>query len=586
MFRKNHQHQQSGLFETVVHLPEKHRERLDRSWCGAFYRELFCRIDETLFAKLYADEPSRPNTPVHLLVGLEILKSGFGWSDEALYDAFLFNLQVRYALGLRDFSSGNFELRTLYNFRHRLSAHMQETGENLIERVFVQVTDEQLAAYELQTHEQRMDATFVASNIRYMSRLYLLVEVLHRVWRMLNAVDQARLHGLFAPYVERGTGQFCHKVTPDQAPAKIQAVGELMFGLKGELTAYRDDPGYQLLLRVFGEHFETMLATHTNGATVQTIPAKEIIPASLQAPDDLEATYRTTTQGHHVGYKANAAETCAPENPFQLVTSIQVAPNLADDQDLMAAALPELIERTGLSKLWTDGGFTGEKADRTIAQHKIEQIPTALRGEAGAEDKLAWQDFTWQVDAAHEPVAVTCPGGQSVAVMGRERPYRSCVFDQATCRQCPLQARCPGTLSCHETKRTMWLPLRTIHNALRRQRTRTVQGPGRNRRAAVEALMRCLKHPFGGQRGKLPVRGLIRVSLVMAAAALMINVRRIWRHGSPPPEARDGAPKQPEVNTTGSENARYAQLYTLFAGLLNHFGLRLTDVPSPSLAWN
>ena len=98
--------------------------------------------------------------------------------------------------------------------------------------------------------------------------------------------------------------------------------------------------------------------------------------------------------------------------------------------------------------------------------------------------------------------------------------------------------------------------------------------------------MRCLKHPFGGQRGKLPVRGLIRVSSVMAAAALMINVRRIWRHGSPPPEARDGAPEQPEVSTTGGENPRDAQLYTLFAGLLNHLGLRLTDVPSPNLAWN
>jgi len=47
---------------------------------------------------------------------------------------------------------------------------------------------------------------------------------------MLNAVDQERLHGLFAPYVEQRTGQFCHRLTPDQAPANIQAVGELMWG--------------------------------------------------------------------------------------------------------------------------------------------------------------------------------------------------------------------------------------------------------------------------------------------------------------------------------------------------------------------
>ncbi len=57
MFRKNQQHQQSSLFETVEQLPEKHRLRLENSWGGAFYRELFCRIDETLFAKLYSEKP-------------------------------------------------------------------------------------------------------------------------------------------------------------------------------------------------------------------------------------------------------------------------------------------------------------------------------------------------------------------------------------------------------------------------------------------------------------------------------------------------------------------------------------------------
>lgn len=50
-------------------------------------------------AVLFADCPSRPNIPVNVLVGLETLKAGFGWSDEELYEAFLYNLQLRYALG-------------------------------------------------------------------------------------------------------------------------------------------------------------------------------------------------------------------------------------------------------------------------------------------------------------------------------------------------------------------------------------------------------------------------------------------------------------------------------------------------------
>lgn len=66
------------------------------------------------------------------LVALEILKSAHGWSDEELYDHFLFNLQVRYALGLYDLHEGYFCLRTLYYFRERLSCYNLEHGVNLL----------------------------------------------------------------------------------------------------------------------------------------------------------------------------------------------------------------------------------------------------------------------------------------------------------------------------------------------------------------------------------------------------------------------------------------------------------------------
>jgi hypothetical protein len=55
---------------------------------------------------------------------------------------------------------------------------MQETGINLIEKAFEQVTDAQIKVYNLKTGKQRMDSTQIASNIREMSRLQLLVEVL------------------------------------------------------------------------------------------------------------------------------------------------------------------------------------------------------------------------------------------------------------------------------------------------------------------------------------------------------------------------------------------------------------------------
>jgi len=48
---------------------------------------------------------------------------------------------------------GHFDLRTVYNFRHRIAKHMQESGENLIDQAFEQVTDEQVAAFNLKTNK-------------------------------------------------------------------------------------------------------------------------------------------------------------------------------------------------------------------------------------------------------------------------------------------------------------------------------------------------------------------------------------------------------------------------------------------------
>ena len=158
MFRKNERHQQVGLFETVEQLPEMHRLLLERSWAGAFYRELFRRIDEGLFAVLYSDKASRPNTPVNVVVGMEVMKSGFGWSDEELYREFVFNLQVRYALGLRDLASGNFAARQAAE-RVAINTPVQGSAADLVKRAMLAV-DRRLAAEHpgqlllLQVHDE------------------------------------------------------------------------------------------------------------------------------------------------------------------------------------------------------------------------------------------------------------------------------------------------------------------------------------------------------------------------------------------------------------------------------------------------
>src|SRR3989337_1138851 len=118
MFKKNRRHLQIPLTSHVDELPDKLRKRLENSWAGVFYREVFSRLHE---------------------------------------------------------------------------------APSLLDRAFEQVTDEQMAAFRLKAGKQRMDSTLVASNIRQMGRVQLLVEVLERGQRMLNEGDQERYAAAFAP---------------------------------------------------------------------------------------------------------------------------------------------------------------------------------------------------------------------------------------------------------------------------------------------------------------------------------------------------------------------------------------------------
>lgn len=524
MFVSNDQHLQMPMFSSISSLPKKVFKRLEASWADTFYREVFVRIDEDLFAGLYSDEPSRPNIPVNVLVGLEILKSGFGWSDEELYDHFCYDVQVRYALGYRDLSEGHFELRTLYNFRQRVTKHMQESGENLFEKVFEQITDEQIAAFELKTDKLRMDSTMIASNIREMTRLQLLVEVLQRVHRMLDEADQQRYAEAFEPYLKGSSGQYVYHLKGEDVSEHLQRIGELMHQLVQELAArYAGEPPYQVLQRVFREHFMV------DQATLRPKEGEELSASSLQSPDDWEATYRQKRREGHRGYVANAAETCHPENEFQLIVKVQTESNNTDDAAMLDEALPELKERTAVDEMYTDGGYNSPDVDKTMSEHEVEQIQSAIRGRKPSEEKLGLDDFEWEINADGEPQTVTCPNRQQAEVTAgrKEHRYRA-AFEAAGCESCPFLNQCRTDPLKRTPDRVLRFSQQDVNVALRRQRTADTRASGQNLRAAVEATVRSLKHPFGN--GKVPVRGKPRISMVVIGSAAMSNVRRIHRY--------------------------------------------------------
>jgi Transposase DDE domain/Transposase domain (DUF772) len=527
MFKKNHRHLQIPLTSNVDELPEKLRKRLENSWAGVFYREIFSRIEEEAFAELYADCGSRPNVAVNLFVALEFLKAGNGWTDEELYDNFSYDIQVRYALGYRQLGEGDFDVRTLYYFRERLSRYMQEKGVNLLDQAFEKVTDAQLKAFQVKTGKQRMDSVQVSSNIRQMGRVQLLVEVLQRVERILSELDQAHYSEAFAPYLKGHSGHYVYRMKGEEVSSHLERIGEFMQRLLVELKpVYGREAVYEVLERVFSEHFKI------EQTKVRAKPNTELTSACMQSPDDLEATYREKRGVGYRGYVANLTETCDPENKLQLITKVQLAPNNTDDDQFLAEALPNLKKRTEVDEMNTDGGYGGSKSDPVLAKLNVELIQSAIRGRNPDPEKPHLADFDIQLGEDRKPRQVTCPAGQKVSVRpsSQQKSYVAC-FELPPCQECPLfkAGTClaqPGKQS--DKRLRLRFTLADAQASQRRRRSQESKRKSGNLRAAVEATVRSVKLPFPD--AQLPVRGQFRVTCMLIGSAAVANVRRIQRY--------------------------------------------------------
>ena len=540
MFRKNEAHRKQRPSSAHQLLPEKLHQRLRHSWAQTFYDEVFCRIDEDPFAVLYSPHPSRPNVPVNVLVGMDILKAVFGWSDEELYDHLCFDLLVRHALGLDDLRIDLFELRTLYNFRRRVREYEEKTGINLFHQTFDQVTDEQLAAVAIQTGWQRMDSTQLLSNLAGVSRLELIVSVVQKVYRALDAEGQARWHQRLAPYLVGRPQKVCYPIKATEVEAHLMTLGQVLVEWAEELAVQApDSEAYGLVERVLGEQYHV-----GSEGTLGVRPGEEVSATSLQSPHDPEATFRVKGgQTYRGGYVANVSETCDPDNPVQLITDVQVAPNQTDDAQLMARSLDNQAEREiEVDQMTTDGGYTGPVAEAACEQHGVQLRATHMRGGRSSADHWGWEAYIWQLDETGQPVRVTCRRGQTIALKVGKGEGRSIArFDPDQCATCGLREQ-GCRVQLRRAGPTFYVTWRSIKAAIQRQ---GLCPEDKGLRAVVEATIRSVKHPFPG--GKLPVRGLIRATMMVCSSAIMVNLRRL--HAYRQAQAERAREPQPTSST-------------------------------------
>ncbi len=304
----------------------------------------------------------------------------------------------------------------------------------------------------------------------------------------------------------------------------LQKIGELMQQLVDELHEnYKEEPIYKVLCRVFAEHFQV------EKKAVKPRMGKELSAISLQSPDDLEATYRQKNNTSYKGYVANITETCDPENELQLITKVQVASNNTEDAHMLIESLPNLKERTEIETLYTDGCYGSSEADDSLQKYAVEQIQTAIRGRIPSSKKLNLADFKIKQSKSGKPTQITCPQQQTVEVhISSQKKNYVAHFVEEVCQTCPFLEKCPVQKGKRDTRFHLRFTQNQVNMSQQRQRSLIHQEEDRNLRAAVEATVRQVKHPFPA--GKLPVRGRFRVTCMVIEAAMTVNIRRIQRY--------------------------------------------------------
>ncbi len=505
---------QISMDETHFWMPEGHREELERSWPHIFRTQVLGMIPESDFAGLYHATLGRPNVSVAILVSLSVLKEMFDKTDEELMGSFRFDMRFHYALGVTLEETG-MALRTLEYFRARV------VGSEAVGATFKEVTDRIIKALGLNIGQQRHDSTHFCSNMANLTRLGLFVQTLEH---FLGALDKnfperhaALPEEMLKRYGKRN-GRFADAKSSEGRRRLETTAADLWFLVERfrQDDAVAELPEFRLLERLLADQCRV----EGDGDAVILKEGKEIASDSLQSPFDPDASY----DGHKgVGYQAQLSETCAPENPIQVITHVEVEPAHQSDQHALLPALDDLEKREiAPEQMFADTAYNSGDNLLAAAERGVDLVaPTPGKGDP---DGIGLGHFKLDLEKFR---VVSCPEG-AVPVrsrLGKDQRTRNLRFDPERCAVCPLVDDCPagrhgGRLRVHP---------RDI--AMAYSRAREESEPFKKAyaiRAGIESANAELKTAHG--LGKVWTRGLFRVTFAATMKVLACNIKRFMRY--------------------------------------------------------
>ena len=487
-------------------------------------------ITDDLFADMYCLDNGRPPISPALLARATILQFHRNLSDREMERACMYDIEVKFALGLR-LDERPFDHSSLGDFRQRLLTHQKE--KQVFDRILEELVQRQLIGKE---EVQRLDATHVIADIALPTMTVLVKKGIRGVLVALPK-RHPRVYqklGKQIPMKEYAHRRVDHEVDGRldmEAKQKklVEVVNDARTVLRHTDTLMQDPELIEqvvILKRILREH-----VTEDGDGPPREKAKKDKPPDIMVSPVDPDARFgaKSKTKKFH-GYKANITETVTS----RFVTSVQTMRGNVRDGAVTVDSVTGQQEHGILpKKLIGDTAYSDGAYRQALKAHGTEMVaPMRI---ANNITRAVFPKRLFDYDAENN--TLTCPAGVTIPQSFHDhgKNIRMFHFPLTSCGPCDLLDQCT---KAKEKRRVVGIG--PAHQELRDaeiyNRTEAFREDMKLRQA-VEGKISELKRYHGLTRARY--RGLAKVSLQCYFAAVAVNIKRWFKveasNGKSPP---------------------------------------------------
>ncbi len=477
-------------------------------------------ITDAMFAEMYCPDNGRPPISPALLAKATLLQYHRNLSDREMERACMYDIEVKFALGLR-LDERPFDHSSLGGFRQRLLTHRKE--KDVFDRILRELVDRKLIGKE---EVQRIDATHVIADIALPTMTVLVKKGVRHILIPLRK-KHPRIYRALGKQIdleEYGHRQVDHEVDGRLDMAAKQK--KLLDVVDDARTVLRhterltEDPELvdqvATLKRILREH-----VTEGGDGTPREKERKEKPADLIVSPVDPDARFGAKSKTRKfTGYKANITETVNS----RFVTSVQATRGNVRDGAVTVDSVTEQWEHGIVpKKLIGDTAYSDGAYRKSLKQHGTELVAPMRTRNPQTRAVLPKRLFDYDAKA----ITLRCPAGVTIPQTFHDygKDIRVFHYPQTACGPCALRERCT---KAKEQRRVVGIGAAHAElMAAERYNKTDAFKKDMKLRQAIEGKLSEMKRYHGMARARY--RGLRKVGLQCCFTAATVNIKRWFK---------------------------------------------------------